>query len=147
MNGSCDTASKLSSREGAEILLLTALSKKALSPVLMRLADLTSLTDYFLIVSARSARHVAAVAEAIEAEAKRAGFRRPSVEGLPQANWVLLDFGDLVVHVFQPGPRDFYDLEGLWADAPRETFSQEIMREIEAAAAKDEDYEDEPDDW
>ncbi|MEW6351422.1 MAG: ribosome silencing factor [Thermodesulfobacteriota bacterium] len=147
MNVSSEIPHEPNSREKAEMLLRTALSKKASSPVLIRLADLTSLTDYFLILTARSARHVAAVAEAIEAEAKQARFRRPSVEGLPPANWVLLDFGDLVVHVFQPGARDFYDLEGLWADAPRERFSPETTREIEAAAAKDEDYEDEPDDW
>ena len=147
MNDSNDTPRTPSSRDVADILLHAALAKKAFSPVLIRLADLTSLTDYFLILSARSARQVAAIAEALEAAAKPTHLRRPSVEGLPQGNWVLLDFGDMVAHVFQPGPREFYDLEGLWREAPRETFSPEIMQEIAEAAAYEQDDEDEDDDW
>jgi ribosome silencing factor RsfS/YbeB/iojap len=147
MKGSNETVDAPASREMAVILLRAALSKKAFSPVLIKLAGLTSLTDYFLIVSARSGRQVAAVAEALEAAAKERHFRRPSVEGLPQGNWVLLDFGDLVVHVFQPGPREFYDLEGLWREAYRESFSLEIAQEIAAAEAEAQTDQDDDDDW
>lgn len=122
------------SKEKAETLLRAALSKKAVNPVLIRLAELTTLTDYFLIVSAGSGRQVKAIAEAILEHAKHRGIDRYSAEGVHQGNWALLDYGDVIVHVFQKSVRDFYDLEGLWAEAPREKFPDDLTREIEAAA-------------
>jgi ribosome-associated protein len=120
-----------SARDKSYALLRAALSAKASAPTLIRLGRLTSLTDYFLIVSARSARHVRAVAERILDEAKQMKFHKLSAEGLSQGNWALMDYGDVIVHVFQQPVRDFYDLEGLWAEAPREKFPEDIMREIE----------------
>jgi ribosome-associated protein len=134
-----------SSKEKACALLMAALSKKAFSPVLMRLAGLTSLTDYFLIVSARSAKHVKAVAEAIALEARVRKIPRFSREGVTQGHWALLDYGDVIIHVFQPEFREFYDLEGLWIEAPREVFTGDIAREIEAAAEVDEAPDEEED--
>ncbi|AFM27361.1 ribosome silencing factor [Desulfomonile tiedjei] len=122
------------SKEKAETLLRAALSKKAVNPVLIRLAELTTLTDYFLIVSAGSGRQVKAIAEAILEDAKHKGIDRFSVEGVHQGNWALLDYGDVIVHVFQKSVREFYDLEGLWAEAPREKFPDDLTQEIEAAA-------------
>ena len=80
---------------------------------------LASFTDYFLIMSGRSTRHVQGLAGAIEEalSAKRANAR--SSEGLNEGLWVLLDLGDVVVHVFYHEQRKFYDLEGLWHDSPR----------------------------
>jgi ribosome-associated protein len=130
-------------KEKAEFLLRAALSKKARNPVLIRLEGLTSLTDYFLILSGRSARHVGAVAESIMVDARKHRLERYSAEGIKEGNWALLDYGDVVVHVFRPEVRDFYDLEGLWAEAPRETFSEEILAAIE----DDEDEEDFDDEW
>ncbi len=135
--------SEKESKEKAEILLRAALSKKALNPVLIRLAGLTSLTDYFLIVSGRSAKHVKAVAEAVLIDARQRKFPRYSSEGVNQGNWALLDYGDVVVHVFQQPTREFYDLEGLWSEAPRETFSPSLLAEIEAAKEPGEDLEEE----
>lgn len=132
------------SKEKAEILLRAALSKKALNPVLIRLVGLTSLADYFLIVSARSSKQVKAVAEAVMMDARQHKFPRYSSEGVNQGNWALLDYGDVVVHIFQQPIRVFYDLEGLWAEAPRETFSASLLSEIEAAtetAAEEEEEE------
>jgi ribosome-associated protein len=120
-----------SPRDKAYALLRAALSVKASAPVLIRLGRLTSLTDYFLIVTARSARHVRAVAERMLDEAKQMKFHKLSVEGLSQGNWALIDYGDVIVHVFQQPIRNFYDLEGLWAEAPREKFPDDILREIE----------------
>ncbi|MEJ2136368.1 MAG: ribosome silencing factor [Desulfofustis sp.] len=80
---------------------------------------ISSFTDYFVILSGRSTRHVQALAESLENElrSKRIGSSR--AEGLSEGKWVLLDFGDVVVHIFYHEQRDFYDLEGLWHDAPR----------------------------
>lgn len=129
------------SKERAEIFLKAALSRKAFDPLLLRLADITSLTDYFLIVSARSARHVTSVAESILEAASARKFERYSKEGVNQGNWALLDYGDVIVHIFQKPVREFYDLEGLWAEAPRERFSEELAQEIAAAQADVEDPE------
>jgi ribosome silencing factor RsfS/YbeB/iojap len=126
--------SPLSSKEKAEILLSAALSKKASDPLLIRLAQLTPLTDYFLIVSGRSARQVQAIAEGVMTEARTRKFVKYSAEGIAQGNWALLDYGDVIVHIFQPVVREFYDLEGLWSEAPRENLSPALMAEIEAAA-------------
>ena len=133
----------LPSKEKAEILLRAALEKKASQPILIRLEGLTSLTDYFLIVSARSAKQVTAIAEGVVQEAKKRKIKRLSTEGVHQGNWALLDFGDVIVHVFAKGTREFYDLEGLWAEAPREAFPEDIRLEIEATAAQADEEEDE----
>ncbi len=131
-----------SSREKALTFLKIGISKKAFNPVLIKLDKLTSLTDYFLIVSGTSARHVKAIAEAIKDESKSIGVIAASVEGLSLGNWALLDYGDVIVHVFQKQSRDFYDLEGLWAEAPRISIPPDLLKQIETAA----DDEDE-DDW
>ena len=127
------------SKEKAEILLRAALSKKAFDPVLLRLDGLTSLTDYFLIVSAKSDRQASAIADAVLDEARKHKIRKSSVEGVREGRWVLLDYGDLVVHIFQKQVREFYDLEGLWMEAPRETFAEDIQRDIESASQEPED--------
>ncbi len=126
-------APAMDSKEKAEIFLRAALSKKAVNPVLIRLAKLTTLTDYFLIISAGSGKQVKAVAEAIIQDAEERGIPRLSTEGIQQGNWALLDYGDVIVHVFRKAVREFYDLEGLWAEAPRESFPEDIRKEIEAA--------------
>jgi ribosome-associated protein len=129
-------------REKAEIFLRAALSKKATDPALLCLAPLTTLTDYFLIVSARSGRHVKAIADAIMEAAKERGVERLSVEGVGLTNWALLDYGDVIVHIFHEPVREFYDLEGLWAEAQRETFSGDLAEEIRAASEVGEEEED-----
>ncbi|MFH0822444.1 MAG: ribosome silencing factor [Pseudomonadota bacterium] len=129
-------------KDKAEALLRSALTKKALNPVLIRLAGLTAITDYFLIISGRSNRQVTAIAELIQEDAKKLNYARLSAEGVQKGTWALLDYGDVVVHVFQPEVRDFYDLEGLWAEAPRESFSPDLQEEIAAAASEVEDEEE-----
>ncbi|MBI5252252.1 MAG: ribosome silencing factor [Desulfomonile tiedjei] len=136
-------APEKTSKEKAEVFLRSALFKKAVDPVLIRLEKLTSLTDYFLIVSAGSGKQVKAIAEAIMQEAHDLGIPRLSAEGVQQGSWALLDYGDVIVHVFQKAVREFYDLEGLWAEAPREEFSRDLKEEIEAGANSPE----EEDDW
>lgn len=127
-------------------LLRSALAKKALDPILLRLAGLTAIADYFLILSGASAKHVQAIADAVLEEGKRTQLERLSVEGVQQGNWALIDFGDVIVHVFQPAVREFYDLEGLWSDAPRETFPDDILEDIkimkETTTDEFDDFED-----
>lgn len=139
-----DDAPTLTSRAKAEILLRAALSKKAVKPVLIRLQELTTLADYFLIVSGRSGKQVKAVADAVLAEAKKHNLERLSVEGVTQGHWALLDYGDVIVHIFHTPIREFYDLEGLWAEAPREALTGDLAREIEAAeeSLQEEEFED-----
>jgi ribosome-associated protein len=96
-----------------------ALEKKALEPVLLDVKDHSSYTDYILLLSGRSDRHVQAVADAVLDVLKKHGRRPLGVEGKRDGHWALLDFGEVVVHVFYHPVREFYDLEGLWIDAPR----------------------------
>jgi ribosome-associated protein len=96
-----------------------ALDHKAYDLVVLEIGQLSAIADYFVICSGRSDTQVQAIAEAIERELGARGERPLSVEGLPHAQWVLLDYGDVVVHVFYVPLRQFYDLDRLWARAPR----------------------------
>jgi len=97
----------------------TAFDTKAEDVVILDVRGLSSFTDYFVIMSGRSTRHVQGLAEAIEAELRSKRVNTSKAEGLQEAMWVLLDFDDVVVHIFYHEQRGFYDLEGLWHDAPR----------------------------
>ena len=96
-----------------------ALDKKALLPVLIDVSSLASYTDFIGIVSGRSDRHVDAIAEGVLAAMKARGRSLLGQEGTGSGRWTLLDFGDVVIHVFYHPVREFYDLESLWIEAPR----------------------------
>jgi ribosome silencing factor RsfS/YbeB/iojap len=100
-------------------LLCVRLSRdrKATDPVVLDLRGLVSFTDYFVICTGRSDRQVQAIAEHLVEGLKAHQIRPRSIEGLSVGRWVLLDCDDVVVHIFQKSIREFYDLEGLWADA------------------------------
>lgn len=88
--------------------------------VILAMGELLALTDAFVITSGRNSRQVRTIVDEIERQVRNAGGRRPTrVEGLDDARWVLMDYGDFLVHVFLDEARDFYDLEHLWAGAPR----------------------------
>ena len=91
--------------------------KKAEDVLVFDFRGISSLTDYFLICHGTSDRHVRAIAEHLVEVMKKSGFRALGVEGFSQAQWILLDFGDLVVHIFYEETRRFYDLERLWGHA------------------------------
>ena len=95
-----------------------ALDRKAQDLRVLPLGQVTDFTDYFLICSGTSDRQVQAIADAIQERLRAEKVRPLHVEGYNRAQWVLLDYGDLVVHVFQEEPRRFYALERLWGDAP-----------------------------
>jgi ribosome-associated protein len=94
---------------------------KAEDTIVIELAGKTSLADQMIITSGRSNRHVASIADEVVKTLKDAGHASPRVEGLPHADWVLIDAGDVVVHVFRPEVRQFYNLEKMWGvDRPTE---------------------------
>jgi ribosome-associated protein len=97
--------------------------KKGLDVVLLDVSGLLVITDVFVIATGTSRRHVRTLAEETEAQLKKANDRRPlRREGMDDSTWVLLDYGDVVVHVFDEETRAYYDLERLWGDAPRLDF-------------------------
>jgi ribosome-associated protein len=103
----------------AKAAIDAALDKKALLPVLIDVSAMASYTDFIAIVSGRSDRHVDAIAEGVLQTMKARGRSLLGQEGTGSGRWTLLDFGDVVVHVFYHPVREFYDLESLWVDAPR----------------------------
>ena len=105
--------------ERALTLVGAALDKKASQLVLLEVRDFTSIADYFIICSGRSDRQVQSIAQGIQEAAREAEIAVISIEGTSRGHWVLMDFADVIVHVFYQPVREFYDLEGLWADAPK----------------------------
>ncbi len=96
------------------------LGMKAFDVVVLDLHELASFADTFIICSGRSHRQVSAIAECVEQDLKaKEGIKPLGVEGLREGHWVLIDYGDVVIHVFYEPIRIFYDLEGLWSDARR----------------------------
>jgi len=108
-----------SSKELARLCARTALDKKAENLVILDVRKLCSFTDFFVIMSGRSTRHVLGLAEAIEAEMRLKRLSPTTAEGLTEGTWALLDYNDIVVHIFYSETRKFYDIEGLWHDAPK----------------------------
>jgi len=96
-----------------------ALGKKAEELVLLEMKGTSSFTDYFLICSGKSDRQVQAIARGIEEVLKKEGIHPLGLEGVSAGKWVLMDYEDVVVHIFMDPVRKFYDLEGLWIDALR----------------------------
>lgn len=93
--------------------------KKGLEPVILDLREIASFTDYFLIVSGTNERQVQAIADEVYESLKKTGSPAARVEGYKTAEWILLDYGDFVVHVFEQKARRFYDLERLWRESKR----------------------------
>jgi ribosome-associated protein len=111
-----ETAASL---EAAKAAIDAALDKKALLPVLIDVSSLASYTDFIAIVSGRSDRQVDAISDGIHTAMKARGRSLLGQEGTGSGRWTLLDYGDVVIHVFYHPVREFYDLESLWVDAPR----------------------------
>jgi ribosome-associated protein len=88
---------------------------KAENVVAIDIRGKSSIGDYMVIASGRSDRHVGAIAEQLQRKIKEEGYGRARVEGQPQCDWVLIDIGDIIVHVFRPEVREFYNLEKMWS--------------------------------
>ena len=93
--------------------------RKAINPVLFEVGKLTSIADYFLIASGNSSRQVQAIGRHLSRRMREKGLKAYGVEGEREGHWILMDYGDLVIHIFYQPVREFYDLEGLWIEAPR----------------------------
>ena len=102
-----------------DLYVQAAVSRKAESVVVLDVRGLTSIADYFIICSGRSNRQVCAIADNIKTFLKEKKLRPLSVEGHKEGLWVLMDYGNVIIHVFYEETRLFYDLEGLWVDAKR----------------------------
>jgi ribosome-associated protein len=105
-------------RHTAQVAGRAALDKKALNLTVLDVQGVSSVTDYFLVCSGRSTTHVRTISDAIRQELKADGVRPLHAEGRPESGWVLLDYGDVLVHVFLEDTRAYYALERLWGDAP-----------------------------
>ena len=105
--------------------------KKAKDGVVMELSGLTDVADYFFIASATSERHVKTIADAVEKGMKDLGIKPFSVEGYREGRWVIVDYRDVIVHVFLEELRELYDLESLWIEAKRFRIEHEIKEEVE----------------
>ncbi len=107
------------SRARAVAMAQAGLGKKAENVTVLDVRGLTSYADYFVVMTAESEPQASAIADAVDERLETMGATRLGVEGHSAGRWVLIDYGDVVAHVFNPEARMFYDLEGLWADAPR----------------------------
>jgi ribosome-associated protein len=105
--------------EKAILCLKIIHERKAIDPVLFDVRELTSITDYFIVTSGSSNRQVQTIAKHVVRRMREEGLKVYGMEGEQQGHWVLIDYNDVVIHVFYQPVREFYDLEGLWAEAPR----------------------------
>jgi ribosome-associated protein len=92
-------------------------SKQARDVTVLDVREATSFTDYFVIATGANSRQIQAIGDEITLQLKRRGELPASLEGYKNAEWVLIDYGDFVIHIFSPKARDYYDLERLWRDA------------------------------
>lgn len=105
--------------EIAQLAAKTADDKKAINTVILDIKELSLIADYFVICSGNSETQVQAIANEIKGKMNEENIDIKGMEGLRQARWILIDLGDVVVHVFHKEERNFYNIERLWGDAPR----------------------------
>lgn len=120
------------SSSGIERVLLaarTAEDNRGTDIVVLDMRELTSMFDYFVIVSGTSRRQLHAMSEEIDRALADVGDRRAGIEGYGESRWILLDYGDIVVHLFEPETRDYYALEKLWGHAKRVPFESQAKKD------------------
>lgn len=110
--------------------LRAASEKKAIDTVVLDLREIASFTDFFVIVSGSNERQVQAISDAVSETLKKNGSAAARVEGYKTAEWILLDYGDFVVHVFDEKARKFYDLERLWRESKRVALPAELAHDV-----------------
>jgi ribosome-associated protein len=106
--------------EPDELVMIAARAageKKATDMLLLDLRQVASFTEYFLLCTGANTRQVQAISDSVEDQLRQSGKRPLHIEGYTGGEWILMDFGDFIVHVFSPAARRFYDLERLWRDA------------------------------
>jgi ribosome-associated protein len=113
-----------------------ASDKKALDAVILDMRKIPSVSDYFVIVSGTSTTQVKAISDNIAEKLKDKGERLWHIEGEREALWILLDYGDVIAHVFVDEMRKFYELEKLWGDVPQERFKEKIAKKRSKVSRK-----------
>jgi len=121
----------LTSRELVELAARTLSAHKGQDLLILDVRSLSSLGDYFIICSGGSKRHVQALAEHLRETLKQVGVKPLGLEGLDEGHWVLLDYIDVVIHLFIQPLREFYDLEGLWVEAHRVPVEELVKNQIQ----------------
>lgn len=123
----------MDAKQTAQFCAAYSLEKKAFNVRLLEVKGLSSLTDYLVLASGRSDRQVQAIAESVRTGLKNDHANAPlAVEGMNDGRWVLLDFGDVMVHVFQEPVREFYDLDGLWQEAEELPVDEQLLTKAPA---------------
>lgn len=120
----------IQSIDKVKLCLKTIKERKAIEPVLLHVENLTSVTDYFLITSGNSTRQVQAITRHLQKTLREAGFRPYGTEGEQEGHWVLMDYGDVVIHIFYQPLRELYDLEGLWIEAPEVETDDQVLEDV-----------------
>ena len=115
----------------AKLCLRIVNERKAIEPVIFEVGKLLSITDYFLIASGNSSRQVQAIAQHVQRRMLEKGIRTYGIEGEKEGHWVLMDYGDVVIHIFYQPYRELYDLEELWIDAPRVNLEDDFLEDTE----------------
>lgn len=123
--------------ETIRLALNAAGEKKAIDTVVLDLRDIASFTDYFLIISGANERQVQAISDEVFETLKKAGTPAARVEGYKAAEWILLDYGYFIVHVFDEKARKFYDLERLWRESKRVEIAPEISSEVNSSLRRE----------
>jgi len=113
------------SRELASMAVKLAAEKKTQDMRLLEVGKISIIADYFIIGTGGSAVQVHAICDHLKEKLKKAGYHASRIEGYREGWWVVLDYGSVVIHIFQPESRDFYDLERLWSEAPRIKLDEE----------------------
>ncbi len=106
---------KISTDEKVSIVIAALDDKKAIDPVMINVANRTNMTDVFIIASGTSNTHIKTLADAVIEKLGEAGIKNKKLEGYTEAVWILLDYGDVIVHIFAPEKREFYRLEAYWS--------------------------------
>lgn len=123
-----ETTRRALSPEKAKVLIEKSLdADKALDIVTIPLKESSALADYIIVASGSSTRHVSALAEKVREKLEKAGHKHVRIEGLGQSDWVVLDAGDIIVHIFRPEVRAFYNIEKMWTHhAPLDVIGQQV---------------------
>ena len=132
------TFAAITSWEKTLLLTRFALEKKAYDLVVLEVRELTSIADYFILCSGRSDRQVQSIAQGLDENGREEGFKPFAVEGMQRGHWVLMDFSDVIVHVFYEPVREFYDLDGLWGHAPRAKLPEAYAKLVDEFQLADE---------
>jgi len=119
---------KIITLDKARLIAQLANEKKGEDILLMDMRGVTMMCDWFVVVSASSSRRINAISKTIQSELSKYGISALHVEGKQNPYWVLLDYEDVVIHIFYKGIREFYGLERLWSDAPREWFDNKCLK-------------------